>query len=338
MTDALPVHPIDSWQTQLQQVITSIDTLLALLQLRPEQVNYCARANDDFALKVPMAFARRMRVGDPRDPLLLQVLARAEETVAVPGYSCDPVGESGEVLPRRGIVHKYRGRVLLLVTGTCAIHCRYCFRRHFPYGENRNNRDEWRDAIDYIRGDREIKEVILSGGDPLVAGDALLAGLVRQLGDIGHLRRLRIHSRLPVVLPDRVTADLLDAICHPDLQTVMVLHANHAREIDDSVSEAVTAMRGREITVLNQSVLLKGINDDAQTLADLSERLFSAGILPYYLHLMDKVQGAAHFDLPQQRARLLMGEVAARLPGYLVPKLVREEQGAVSKTSVEFLY
>jgi EF-P beta-lysylation protein EpmB len=338
MTDALPVHSIDSWQTQLQQVISTSDELLALLELRPDQVGDCPAAAESFAIKVPMAFARRMRVGDPQDPLLLQVLARQEETLVHPDYMQDPLAESGEAVPRRGIIHKYRGRVLLVLTGTCAVHCRYCFRRHFPYQENRNNRQQWREVLDYINADPTIEEVILSGGDPLVASDSLLTELVSQVAALDHVRRLRIHSRLPIVLPDRVTPGLLDAICHPSLQTIMVVHANHAREIDDQVCAAVTTLRECGVTALNQSVLLKGINDTTQALVELSERLFSAGILPYYLHLMDKVQGAAHFDLPERRARQLMGEVAARLPGYLVPRLVREEAGGSAKTSLDFIY
>jgi EF-P beta-lysylation protein EpmB len=338
MTDPLPIHTLADWQTQLQHVVTSVDELLAELHLRPDQVDYSALASEEFALKVPLAFVRRMEPGNPRDPLLLQVLAGARETLVVPGYTGDPVGESGDLLPRRGMIHKYKGRVLLVVTGTCAVHCRYCFRRHFPYSENRNNRREWREALKYIDRDSTIREVILSGGDPLVTSDKFLTELVEGLGSLGHVDRLRIHSRLPIVLPDRVTPGLLDAICHPQLQTIMVVHCNHAREVDASVARGVAAMRARGITVLNQSVLLKGINDDPLVLVELSERLFSAGILPYYLHLMDKVQGAAHFDLPEQQARKLMGEVTARLPGYLVPRLVREDRGAASKTTLEILY
>ena len=334
MTKPLPIYSNESWQTQLQRAITSADELLALLELDPEQVNYSHGANRDFALKVPMAFARRMRVGDPGDPLLLQVLAKGEELRVTAGYSADPVGESGEMIPRRGIIHKYHGRALLLVTGNCAINCRYCFRRHFPYADNRNSRDEWRQALAYIEDDDSIEEVILSGGDPLVASDAMLGEITAQLASIPHVRRLRIHSRLPIVLPDRITTGLLDAICDPRLQTVMVVHCNHPREIDTSVAHASATMRAREITLLNQSVLLKGINDDTHTLVELSEQLFSAGILPYYLHLMDKVQGAAHFDVPESRAKQVMGEITARLPGYLVPRLVREEAGAPAKTAI----
>ena len=334
MSDVLPVHTSDGWQTQLQQAITSVEDLLALLQLSPAQVDYSPQADRDFTLKVPLAFARRMRMGDPRDPLLLQVLASGEETREVEGYSADPVGELGENIPRPGIIHKYRGRALLVVTGACAINCRYCFRRHFPYGDNRNNRNKWREVLDYVRNDNSIEEVIFSGGDPLVASDALLTELTGHVAAIPHVRRLRIHSRLPIVLPERVTANLLDAICQPGLQTVMVVHANHAQELDDDVARATAAMRSRDITVLNQSVLLRGINDDAGVLADLSEGLFAIGILPYYLHLMDKVQGAAHFDLPEAGASQLMTSLAARLPGYLVPRLVREDPGALAKTPV----
>ena len=246
------------------------------------------------------------------------------------------MGECGTANPQPGIIHKYRGRALLMVASICAINCRYCFRRHFPYEQNQNSRREWREALSYIAGDPTVEEVIFSGGDPLIANDRLLAELVAQIAKIPHVRRLRIHSRLPVVLPDRVTEDLLDAIEHPNLQTVMVIHSNHGNEIDNTVGDAVAAMRSRGITVLNQAVLLRGVNDDAASLVELSEKLFAAGVLPYYLHLLDKVAGAAHFDLPEQHARRLMGKVSARLPGYLVPRLVREEAGAGAKTGVAF--
>jgi EF-P beta-lysylation protein EpmB len=309
MTEVLPVYPVDSWQTQLREVITSVDALLLMLRLEREQVGYSEAADRQFPLRVPLAFARRMRTGDPRDPLLMQVLASADELQAVPGYLQDPVGETGDANPRRGIIQKYQGRVLLMVASGCAVNCRYCFRRHFPYGENNNSRSEWRDALAYIGEDPNIKEVIFSGGDPLIANDRLLAELVSQIAAFPHVRRLRIHSRLPVVLPDRVTPGLLDAICHPHLQTVAVIHANHGNEIDRDVIAAVAAMRER----------------------------FAAGVLPYYLHLLDKVAGAAHFDLPEKRARHLLGEVAASLPGYLVPRLVREETGSRFKTGIGLL-
>ena len=336
MPDSLPIHVVADWQTQLREAIVSAQQLLDMLSLTADQVGFSEQASEDFPLKVPVAFARRMRAGDPADPLLRQVLASTEETHAAPGYLRDPVGETGSANPAQGIIHKYHGRALLLVTSACAINCRYCFRRHFPYEENQNSRLQWRETLAYIGRDESIEEVILSGGDPLVANDRLLRDLCSQIAAFPHVRRLRIHSRLPIVLPDRVTPGLLDAIVQPRLQTVMVVHSNHANEMDAGVCDAVSAMRERGITVLNQAVLLKGVNDSVNALVDLSESLFAAGILPYYLHLLDKVEGAAHFDLPELRARQLMAEVAARLPGYLVPRLVREEAGANAKTGIAF--
>jgi len=305
-----------------------------MLDLSPEDVGYCAAACEDFALKVPLAFVRRMRVGDPRDPLLLQVMSRREEMAETPGFTRDPVGETGEANPFKGIIQKYHGRALLIVSGGCAINCRYCFRRHFPYTDNQNSRREWREALAYIARDTSTSEVILSGGDPLLASDAYLDELVTQIAAIPHVRRLRIHTRLPVVIPDRVTEQLLEAICRENLQTIVVIHCNHANEIDAAVDAALQRMTQRGITLLNQAVLLAGVNDSAAALSALSERLFVAGVMPYYLHLLDKVQGAAHFDVPERGALALLADITAMLPGYLVPKLVREVAGAPSKLTV----
>jgi EF-P beta-lysylation protein EpmB len=332
--EILPLLPGNDWQSQLRDVISTPQQLLGMLGLRPEDVGYSAEACADFGLKVPLAFARRMRVGDRRDPLLLQVLARGEELTETPGFGSDPLGEIGPANPVRGIIHKYHGRVLLILSGGCAVNCRYCFRRHFPYEDNRNNRREWREALGYIRRDAEISEVILSGGDPLLASDDYLDELVTHIAGIGHVRRLRIHTRLPVVIPDRVTAGLIEAITRPNLQTVTVIHSNHANELDVSVDAALARMSRGGITLLNQSVLLAGVNDNILALSALSERLFEAGVLPYYLHLLDRVQGAAHFDVPEARARELHTAITATLPGYLVPKLVREVAGAQSKIAV----
>jgi EF-P beta-lysylation protein EpmB len=318
----------------LRNVINSAGQLLELLGLQPEDVGYSAAACDDFALKVPLAFARKMRAGDPRDPLLLQVLASSEELTEAAGYGPDPLREIGAANPARGIIHKYHGRLLLIVSGGCAINCRYCFRRHFPYAENQNSRREWREALGYIRRDKDISEVILSGGDPLLASDDYLDELVTQIAGIDHVRRLRIHTRLPVVIPDRVTPGLVEAITRQNLQTVTVIHSNHANEIDTSVNAALARLSASGITLLNQSVLLAGVNDNVPALTALSERLFAAGVLPYYLHLLDRVQGAAHFDVPEARARELLAGITAALPGYLVPKLVREVAGAASKVAV----
>ena len=331
-SDTLPIRQDRDWQEQLSSAIDSTQQLLALLKLQPWQVSAAPAACADFPLKVPLAFARRMQVGNPRDPLLLQVLARAEELLEHPGYGRDPVGECGAASHGKGIIQKYHGRVLLLVTGACAINCRYCFRRHFPYSDHQNSRGEWREALERVAADPGVEEVILSGGDPLLASDRYLGDLVSQIAAIGHVRRLRIHTRLPVVIPDRVTAGLLDAICDERLQTVVVIHCNHANELDASVDTALQRLARRGITLLNQAVLLAGINDDEQALCDLSERLFRAGVLPYYLHLLDRVQGAAHFEVAEDRASQLITGVSARLPGYLVPKLVREVAGAAAKT------
>lgn len=328
------LQSLPNWQHQLRDVITSRDELLAAVGLNAALMDPSDGACADFPLKVPRSFVRRMRHGDPRDPLLLQVLSTRQEMLDTPGYTRDPVGEGGATIPRRGIIHKYRGRVLLVVSGGCAVHCRYCFRRHFPYGDNQNSRQQWHEALDYIRADDTIDEVILSGGDPLVATDERLRELVEQIAAIGHVSRLRIHSRLPVVIPERVDDALLDAITHAALQTVMVIHCNHANEIDASVAGALGKLREHGITTLNQAVLLAGINDDLDSQVALCQRLFASGALPYYLHLLDKVQGAAHFDLPESEARTLLAGLTARLPGYMVPKLVREVPGTDSKVGI----
>jgi L-lysine 2,3-aminomutase len=296
-----------------------------------------------------------MRPGDPDDPLLLQVLPLGREAEPVPGFTADPLGER-VASPRPGLLRKYRGRVLLVVTGACAVHCRYCFRRHFPYSESQLGRPRatvdsavdsavgsrvgseggsaWSGVFDELAGDPTIREVILSGGDPLTVRDERLEELVRGLEAIPHLERLRIHTRNPVVLPERVDERLLSWLGATRLRTVVVVHANHAREIDDAVRGAFERLREVGATLLNQSVLLARVNDSTDALAELSEALFEAGAMPYYLHLLDRVAGAAHFDVPEERARRLLGELAARLPGYLVPRLVREVPEAPAKVAV----
>jgi EF-P beta-lysylation protein EpmB len=264
-----------------------------------------------------------MRRGDPHDPLLRQVLPMAQELLAVTGFIHDPVGDIA-AMARPGVLHKYAGRALLVTTGACAIHCRYCFRRHFDYAGNTPGRTGWQAALDYIRRDDSISEVIYSGGDPLAAGDSLLAWLTEQLAAIPHLKRLRVHTRLPVVIPARIDTACLAWLAGTRLQTSVVLHVNHANELDTHVGAAAGALRAAGVTVLNQAVLLAGVNDCAERLAALSETLFSMGILPYYLHLLDRVQGAAHFAVERARAVELHSAVLARLRGYLVPRLVEE--------------
>jgi len=272
-----------------------------------------------------------MGPGDPTDPLLRQVLPLGEEALPAPGYVTDPLQEA-EHTPARGLIHKYAGRVLLITSPACAVNCRYCFRRHFPYGDNSPSRAQWEASLEHLRTDPSITEAILSGGDPLAASDRQLAWLVERLEAIPHLRRLRIHTRLPVVIPDRIDAALLDWLGKSRLQKVVVLHINHAQEIDPAVVDACARLKTAGVTLLNQSVLLRGVNDSVDALAALSERLFEAGVLPYYLHVLDPVAGAAHFDVPDGQARELVAGLREVLPGFLMPRLVREVPGEGSKT------
>ena len=335
LLSGLIVQSPHDWQSQLRDVITSRRELLDILELSENDVGLSSDACKDFALKVPRSFVQRMQPRDPRDPLLLQVLSSAQEMIDPPGYSRDPVGERAGVIPQRGIIHKYHGRALLIVSGGCAVNCRYCFRRHFPYSDNQNSRQQWLEALEYIRLDHSIEEIILSGGDPLVITDEHLRQLVAEIASIPHVKRLRIHSRLPIMIPERVTPRLLDAITHPRLQTIVVTHCNHAKEIDHAVTAALKTLCEHNIMTLNQAVLLKDINDSVEAQVALSRALFATGTLPYYLHLLDKVQGAAHFDVPESKAHQVMEEVAASLPGYMVPKLVREIAGANAKVIVK---
>ncbi|MGH8227660.1 MAG: EF-P beta-lysylation protein EpmB [Steroidobacteraceae bacterium] len=321
--------PQGTWQKELAEAIRSPGALLEALGLDPQLLAPAAAAAQSFPLLVPWSFVRRMRRGDPRDPLLRQVLPLAAERQDVPGFVADPLGErSATAAP--GLLRKYRGRALLIATSACAVHCRYCFRREFPYAEHGNG-PRWQEALEALREDTGIEEVILSGGDPLTLGDARLAALTRALEPLGHVRRLRVHTRLPIVLPARVDAGLTAWLASLKWPVVMVLHANHANEIDAEVRGACAALRAAGATLLNQSVLLAGVNDDAAALAELSESLFGAGVLPYYLHVLDRVRGAAHFEVDEERARRITGELTARLPGYLVPRLVRECAGAPAK-------
>ena len=328
---SLPSRQPPAWQQALQDAVSDPAELLGLLGLGPEWLEPARAAARQFPLRVPRGFVDRMRRGDPRDPLLLQVLPLGTELDAVPGYVTDPVGDlAAKAGP--GLLHKYEGRALLITTGACAVHCRYCFRRHFPYDDENASRAGFAPALDAIRADTSIGEVILSGGDPLTLNDRRLTMLWEGLAAIPHVRRVRIHTRLPVVLPERIDGAFLAAWSAVPLQKVVVVHANHANEIDRKVRAAITDLRAADTTVLNQTVLLRGINDRLTDLVALSEALFEAGALPYYLHLLDRVAGAAHFDTPAATARRLVADLATHLPGYLVPRLVREEPGAPAKT------
>ncbi len=316
-----------AWQKAQQQAVRDPAELLRLLAL-PETLLPAARAAaEHFPLRVPRGFVARMQRGNPDDPLLRQVLPLAAECGNPPGFGPDPVGdEAARRAP--GLLHKYAGRALLVVTASCAAHCRYCFRRHFPYAENR----QLDAALDTIARDESLDEIILSGGDPLSLSDGRLSALLDSLEAIPHLRRLRIHTRHPILLPERVTDELCRRLAACRLPVVVVVHTNHAREIDDGVRAGFRRLRESGLTLLNQSVLLRGVNDDAAILAALSEALFEAGVLPYYLHQLDRVAGAAHFEVDDERALALHRGLRARLPGYLVPRLVREEPGAPAKT------
>jgi EF-P beta-lysylation protein EpmB len=328
---SLPSRQPPAWQRALQEAVTDPAELLDLVGLGAEWLEPARAAARQFPLRVPRGFVARMRRGDPHDPLLLQVLPLGAELDEVPGYRKDPVGDLA-ALAGPGLLQKYAGRALLVATGACAVNCRYCFRRHFPYEQENASRDAFGTALDVIRSDASLGEVILSGGDPLTLGDRRLAALFGALQGIAHMRRVRVHSRLPIVLPERIDDGFLGAWSRLRLQKVVVVHANHAREIDDAVRTAIARLRAADTTVLNQAVLLRGINDRARDLVELSEALFDAGALPYYLHALDPVAGAAHFDLPVEAAQRLLAQVASRLPGFLVPRLVREEPGAPAKT------
>jgi EF-P beta-lysylation protein EpmB len=319
-----------NWQTELSHAITQLDELLKILELSPTAVNSSLLAAQQFALRVPRGYVARMRKADPQDPLLLQVLPLQQELFAVPGYTTDPLQEKA-ANPIPGLLHKYHDRVLLTLTGSCAINCRYCFRRHFPYAENNPGMQGWQQAIDYIASKSEIREVIYSGGDPLLLKDGQLQEITDKIAAIAHVKRLRIHSRIPIVLPERITDELLSCLTSTRLQPVMVVHCNHANEIDDAVINAMQKLQAAKIPVLNQTVLLKGVNDSVRALIELSESLFAAGIMPYYLHLLDKVQGAAHFEVSENIAKQLAWEMMQQVSGYLVPKLVCEKPGALAK-------
>lgn len=324
---------IPRWQRELARAITDPAVLLRELELDPALLPAARAAAARFPLRVPRGFLARMDKGNPNDPLLRQVLPLAAELEATPGFVADPVGERAQrVAP--GVLHRYHGRALLIVTAACAVHCRYCFRREYPYAESRAGMDEWRPALSYLAGDASLGEVILSGGDPLSLSDQRLRALLEKLARISHLKRLRVHSRQPIVLPERVDEGLLETFARSRLGLVLVVHANHPREIDAAVRAALGRLAAAGVTLLNQSVLLRGVNDSAAVLAELSEVLFAARVLPYYLHLLDPVRGAAHFDVNETEASAIMKTLRQRLPGYLVPRLVRERPGQPAKTLV----
>ena len=321
------------WQQLWRQAIRDPAELLSRLGLEPAALGVSEAALQQFAQRVPEGFVARMRHGDPHDPLLRQVLPIDAEMRQVPGFSLDAVGD-GAAKKATGVIQKYRGRALLVTTGSCAINCRYCFRRHFDYGTENAAKGGWQDAVRAIAEDPGIDEVILSGGDPLSLATHKLVELTDALRAIPHLRRLRIHSRLPVVLPERVDEDLVAWLGSLPWPLAFVIHANHANEFDAGVDAALGRLRAAGAQLLNQAVLLRGVNDSEDALAALSERSFAAGVMPYYLYQLDRVEGVAHFEVDDATAKALIAALTARLSGYLVPKLVRELPGDPSKRPV----
>jgi EF-P beta-lysylation protein EpmB len=323
-------HFTKNWQQQLADAFDNIEDLCRYLDLSPDDLPISVAATENFPLRVPLSFAACIEKGNPRDPLLRQVLPVNEELAVYPGFNTDPVGDLAAAT-QTGVLHKYQGRVLFINTGSCAINCRYCFRRNFPYSELQLSKQKEQAAILSIQEDASITEVILSGGDPLLLSDARLTRLMGQLAEIKHLKRIRIHTRLPIVLPARITDEFIDTLKLSPKQIILILHCNHANELNERVIVACNTLKNSGITLFNQSVLLKGVNDDADILCDLSEQLFSHGVIPYYLHLLDKATGTGHFEVSKERALELIQQVQATLPGYLVPKLVTEQTGAASK-------
>ncbi|MDE1461304.1 EF-P beta-lysylation protein EpmB [Spartinivicinus poritis] len=321
------------WQQILSSVVTDADELFHLLRLNPAEAPSHLEAVKQFPLRVPIPFINRIEPGNWNDPLLQQVLPIAQELAPQPGFTADPLGEQDKNVAK-GIIHKYQGRLLLIVGTSCAVNCRYCFRRHFPYEDNRPNTQQWQSALEYITNDTSISEVIFSGGDPLAVNDKRLAWLVESIAAIPHVTRLRIHSRLPIMIPQRITDEMLSWFTQTRLKPVMVIHCNHPNEIDQDVCAALHKLRDHNVTLLNQAVLLKGINDQLETQIQLSETLFQQGVLPYYLFLLDRVFGAAHFEVSEREAKQLVGEMLKQCPGYLVPKLAREQAGAPTKLPI----
>lgn len=312
------------WKDSLKQAIKTPEALISYLELDSDYlIKISRKAQSVMPIMVPLSFASRIKKGDINDPILLQIFPSIKEEINTDiNFSIDPLMEQSQ-MPAKGIIHKYQGRVLLICNGVCAVHCRYCFRREFDYKESTASKLSWDKSFEYIDNDKSINEVILSGGDPLLLTDQHLKFFIDKVLNIKHIKRLRVHSRVPVVLPERITDNLVNILSDNRLQTVLVTHVNHANELDDEVKHVLNKFQGRA-TLLNQSTLLKNINDSAHTLAYLSEKLFDFGILPYYLHTLDKVRGSKHFHVTDKEAWEIHSKLQSILPGFLVPKIVKE--------------
>jgi EF-P beta-lysylation protein EpmB len=323
----------NNWQPLLAQAIRDPEALIDYLELPKKPFYNALQAHKNHRLLAPLGYLDKIQKGNWDDPLLKQILPSEDEILEVKGYVSDPVGDLNASLAS-GILQKYHGRALIITTGTCAVHCRYCFRKEYPYSDIKSATNNWQQVIKTISNDPSLHEVILSGGDPLILSDQRLSSLCQQLAAIPHVNILRFHSRIPVVLPQRIDTNFLHWFSALPVKKVMVIHANHANEIDALVGDKLRALGNTGALILNQSVLLKGVNDSVEALENLSQQLFHYQTLPYYLHLLDKVTGTAHFDIPQQQALILMEQLRNRLPGYLVPKLVREVSGKRSKSPI----
>ena len=322
-----------SWQQQLTQSKVDPKKLLKYLNLDIKLLPQIITSSKSFALRTPLAFISRIKKGNINDPLLKQILPTTEELAINEGFSFDPLAEK-DYSPTSGLIHKYQGRVLLITTSACAVNCRYCFRRYFPYSDHRTAKNQREQILTYLRSHSSIKEVILSGGDPLIASDNYLEDLIKDLETINNISTLRIHTRLPIMIPDRITSKLLSIITNSRFKVVIVIHCNHAQEIDENVQQALLLLKNAGVTLLNQAVLLRGVNDSSEDLYDLSEKLFVNAVLPYYLHLLDLVHGTKHFEVKEQQAISIVKQLANIAPGYLVPKLVKEIPGEKCKTKV----
>ena len=322
-----------SWQQDFADAVTDPAELLALLELGPEWLAPAQAASQLFPLRVPRSFIARMRRQDPYDPLLRQVLPLGEELNAVEGFGSDPVLES-TFRQAPGLLHKYSGRALLVTTGACALHCRYCFRRDFPYDDQQGETGRWSAAVDALAADPTTRELILSGGDPLSLGNARLRALSQALVAVPHLESLRLHTRNAIALPSRIDDGFIDWIHSLPWRVTIVLHVNHPNELEMDALDALAGLRRTGALLLNQTVLLRGVNDDAAVLAELSRKLHRHGVLPYYLHLLDRVRGSAHWEVSQVQGVKLIDVLARQLPGYLVPPLVREVPGEDAKSVI----
>lgn len=335
LTNSLPVVGAEtitgqrSWQQQIKAAVRDLGTLRKMLRLPPDRA--AKLAEDSFSVFAPLPFLQRIEPGNPEDPLLLQLLPQSAEDASPAHFSVDPLAESDAQLGP-GVLKKYVGRALFIVTGACAIHCRYCFRRHFPYQDHAVIGSDWHNAVDAIAADATIEEVIFSGGDPLTVVDPLLASLLQRLQNVPHVRRLRIHTRLPIMIPSRVTESLVAMLRETQLEVVIVIHANHAQEIDQDVADAIATLKTSGATLLNQSVLLAGVNDDSEVMIELSKRLLAVGVLPYYLHQLDQVTGTSHFEVPVAKGKSIIATMRASLPGFAVPRYVQEIPGQPGKT------